>query len=56
MERDVICGMWVEQTTSFKSEFEGQTYYFCSADCQQEFDDDPERYVGWGGTTRSGSA
>jgi YHS domain-containing protein len=57
MAKDPICGMWVDENSSgFSSEFEGQTYFFCSADCKQEFDDDPERYVGWGGTTLSGSA
>ncbi len=57
MAKDPICGMWVDENASgFSSEFEGQTYFFCSADCKQEFDDDPERYVGWGGTTLSGSA
>ncbi len=56
MAQDPICGMWVDETTAPRSEFEGQFYYFCSADCQKEFEDDPERYMGWGGTARSGSA
>lgn len=57
MSQDPICGAWVDekQNDQPRSEFEGQSY-FCSQDCKQEFDDDPERYVGWGGTTLSGSA
>jgi Cu+-exporting ATPase len=27
------------------SEYEGQTYYFCSPGCKRDFDLDPERYV-----------
>jgi YHS domain-containing protein len=56
MAEDPVCGMWVDSRTALFSEFEGENYYFCSQDCKQEFDDDPDRYVGWGGTSRSGSA
>jgi Cu+-exporting ATPase len=56
MAEDPVCGMWVDAQTALFSEFEGEKYYFCSQDCKQEFDDDPDRYVGWGGTSRSGSA
>lgn len=57
MSQDPICGAWVDekQNDQPRSEFEGQSY-FCSQDCKQEFDDDPERYLGWGGTARPGSA
>ena len=54
MVEDPVCGMTVDKSTSLFSDFEGQHYYFCSEDCKQEFDDDPERYVGWGGTALSG--
>jgi YHS domain-containing protein len=53
---DPICGQTVDEQEALSSEFEGKMYFFCSADCKQEFDDDPERYVGWGGTARFGSA
>jgi Cu+-exporting ATPase len=56
MDRDPVCGNPVQESADLRSEFEGQYYYFCSEDCKQEFDDDPERYLGWGGTARSGSA
>ncbi len=28
-----------------KSEFQGQTYYFCCAGCKKKFDDNPALYV-----------
>jgi Cu+-exporting ATPase len=27
-----------------KSEYQGQTYYFCSPSCKQQFDREPQRY------------
>jgi YHS domain-containing protein len=52
MARDPVCGMQVkgEQATSkgLTSDFQGQTYSFCSSDCQQQFDQNPQRYAGQG--------
>jgi Cu+-exporting ATPase len=28
-----------------RSEYNGQTYYFCSLGCKEDFDREPERYV-----------
>jgi len=43
--KDLICGMMVdEKKTSFKSEPEGKTFYFCSASCKRKFDSDPHKY------------
>jgi len=28
------------------SEYNGQTYYFCSAGCKKSFDKEPEKYLG----------
>jgi Cu+-exporting ATPase len=28
-----------------QSDYEGDTYYFCSRQCQQRFDSDPESFV-----------
>jgi Cu+-exporting ATPase len=33
-------------TAAGKSEYKGQTYYFCAAGCKKAFDADPEEYVG----------
>jgi Cu+-exporting ATPase len=46
MATDPVCGTKVEQSTApAKAEFEGVTYYFCSAECAGEFEDDPEAYA-----------
>ena len=43
---DPVCEMQVdEQTAAAKSEYQGQTYYFCSPGCKRQFDKDPERYL-----------
>ncbi len=44
---DVVCGMDIDPATATgKSEYKGQTYYFCSPGCKRAFDKDPEKYVG----------
>ncbi|MEM2941783.1 MAG: YHS domain-containing protein [Thermoproteota archaeon] len=46
MARDPVCGMEVdEKTTRYKSTYEGETYYFCSPSCQNEFNRYPEKYI-----------
>ena len=46
MAIDPVCGMEVEEKNAKdRSDFEGKTYYFCSADCREEFDESPEEYV-----------
>ena len=44
--RDPVCGMTVTyESAEARSEYNGQTYYFCSMDCKEQFDKDPERYI-----------
>lgn len=38
MPRDPICGQYVDEKTPFKSEMDGETRYFCSEECQEEFE------------------
>ena len=45
MVKDPVCGMMVDQTTSAQSTYNGQTYYFCSQECKDKFDKDPDRYT-----------
>ena len=46
MEIDVVCGMEVDPTEAVaQSEYAGKLYYFCSADCLERFEDDPETYT-----------
>jgi xanthine dehydrogenase accessory factor len=43
---DHVCGMTVDPlTATHKAEFGGTTFWFCSADCQVEFEKTPERYL-----------
>jgi YHS domain-containing protein len=43
--RDPVCGMTVDRSTAFTSEWRGRTYYFCGAGCKGRFDADPEAYL-----------
>jgi Cu+-exporting ATPase len=49
MARDPVCGMQVnEQQAAGRSEYQGETYSFCSPGCKQQFDQNPEHYSGPG--------
>jgi YHS domain-containing protein len=46
MAIDPVCGMSVdEKTAPAKAEYHGKTYYFCSAECKDKFQAQPEKYV-----------
>jgi YHS domain-containing protein len=46
MTRDPVCGMQVdEKRTTTTVVYNGKTYYFCSAACQQAFEKAPEKYT-----------
>jgi len=40
-----VCGMSVDRTTAFTSEWKGTTYYFCGPGCKARFEADPDRYL-----------
>ncbi len=43
---DPVCGMNIERDQAAgQSEFQGETYYFCSEECKHIFDQDPTVYV-----------
>lgn len=45
--KDPVCEMDVTpETAAGHSEYQGQTYYFCSPGCKRSFDKEPEKYVG----------
>jgi len=49
MATDPVCGMRVSMTSPASTAFfDGATFYFCSADCQQKFNQRPESYAGVG--------
>ncbi len=46
MTRDPVCNMDVnEQNAAASSQHQGQTYYFCSQECKQKFDRNPDQYA-----------
>ena len=49
--KDPVCGMDIDPATAAgKSEYKGQTYYFCSPGCKKSFDKDPEKYLDTAGS------
>lgn len=46
MGLDPVCKMEVNPASAeAQSEYEGQTFYFCSMECKRKFDADPKRYI-----------
>ena len=46
MAKDPVCGMDIDpKTAAGNSEYQGQTYYFCSPGCKKAFDKEPGKYV-----------
>ena len=53
MVKDPVCGMTIARDSAAgHSEYQGETYYFCSAACKQNFDAAPASFAG--GSTRDG--
>ena len=47
MARDPVCGMELDtESAPANSEYNGHTYYFCSEECKEDFEMNPERYTG----------
>ena len=46
MTSDPVCGMQVDESkAAAASKYKGQSYYFCSAGCKQQFEKNPQKYV-----------
>ncbi len=44
--KDQVCGMTIEDKDAAAiSEYRGKTYYFCSSQCKDKFEKDPEKYI-----------
>lgn len=44
--KDPVCGMTIEEADAeATADYEAKTYYFCSAECKEEFEANPEDYV-----------
>jgi Cu+-exporting ATPase len=37
-------------TAQWKTDYKGQTYYFCAPGCQRSFEKEPEKYLAGGPT------
>ena len=56
-QRDPVCDMEVdEQSAAGRSQYQGQTYYFCTESCKNEFDQNPEMYANAGEQSAGKSA
>ena len=46
MSQDPVCGMEIDpEDSAGESVYLGETYYFCSAECKQKFDEHPQEYA-----------
>lgn len=44
--KDPVCGMTIDSAKAAgQSGYQGQTYYFCSTQCKQQFDANPSKYT-----------
>jgi YHS domain-containing protein len=47
MAIDPVCKMIVDpKTAEVKSDYQGQTYYFCAPGCKKTFEQNPQKYIG----------
>ena len=45
--KDIVCGMDIEMASAAgRTDYRGQTYYFCGSKCKEKFDLSPEQYLG----------
>jgi YHS domain-containing protein len=52
--RDPVCNMEVTyENAQARSEYDGQTHYFCSLECKEQFDQNPETYLTQNQTTHN---
>lgn len=43
---DVVCGMKIDEAkAAAKTSYAGQDFYFCSRECQRNFELDPKSYL-----------
>jgi P-type Cu+ transporter len=44
--KDPVCGMEIKiKTSTLQTNYKGEVYYFCSADCLTTFQSNPDRFV-----------
>ena len=42
---DIVCGMAVQQDQGYGKMYQGQLYRFCSKNCLNRFDEEPDKYI-----------
>jgi YHS domain-containing protein len=43
---DLVCGMELSlEEAKFSAEYKGETYYFCSENCKEHFQKNPDMYL-----------
>lgn len=46
MPTDPVCGMEVKaEEAAGKTEYKGDTYYFCATACQEKFEANPKKFL-----------
>jgi Cu+-exporting ATPase len=43
--RDPVCGMLVDPSAAPQASHGGHSYFFCSAECRNKFQSEPERFL-----------
>jgi len=44
--RDPVCGMEINsQNAAATTAYQGETFYFCRVECQDQFNQNPQRYA-----------
>lgn len=44
--KDPVCGMELSRITAIDAmEYKDKTYYFCTRECRETFETDPEKYI-----------
>ena len=44
-QKDLVCGMKISKDTEYKSTYKNKEYYFCSLNCEKEFDKKTGKYA-----------
>ncbi|MBI3272004.1 MAG: YHS domain-containing protein [Planctomycetes bacterium] len=53
MVKDPVCGMTIKKgDAAAMSPYQGQDYFFCMKDCQNDFLGEPAKYTGWVATSK----
>jgi len=43
--KDPVCRKWLSKETKNIVEKDGKKYFFCSPNCKEKFEKDPEKYL-----------